>query len=264
MPTLPMERRAEIIRILEAQGSVRVATLAVRFNVTEETIRRDLEALEEQGILQRTYGGAVRAGITPVESPVGRRELEHRAEKEAMAQKAVDLIEDGETLFLDSSTTALALARALRSKQRLTVLTNGVRIVMELATRSGYTVIATGGLLRESSLSFVGPLAERAVSQYHVDWAFLSCKGFTLERGMTESNELEAQLKRLMVSHAHRAVAMVDSSKFGHVAFATIVPISDLNILITDDGAPGAILDQVRESGVEVMVAKVDKANAPA
>lgn len=260
MPTLPMERRAEIVRLLEAQGSVRVATLALRFGVTEETIRRDLEVLEQQGILRRTYGGAVRAGITPVESPIGHRELEHRAEKEAIAQKAAELVEDGSTLFLDGSTTALALAGALRSKQRLTIVTNGVRVVTELTNRPGYTVIATGGLLRDSSLSFVGPLAERAVSQYHVDWAFFSCKGITLEQGMTESNELEAQLKHMMVNHADRAVALVDSSKFGHVAFAAIVPISDLNILITDEAAPPVILEQVRRSGVEVMVASVGKA----
>lgn len=261
MPNLPMERRAEIIRLLEAHGSVRVATLAVRFGVTEETIRRDLEALEEQGVLQRTYGGAVRAGITPVESPVSRRELEHQEEKEAIAQKAAELVEDGATLFLDASTTVLALARALRGKQRLTIVTNGVRAVTELATRPGYTVISTGGLLRDSSLSFVGPLAERAVSQYHVDWAFLSCKGVTPEQGLTESNELEAQLKRLMVSHADRAVALVDSSKFGHVAFAAIAPISELNILITDANASAAVLEQVRRSGVEVMIAEARKTN---
>ena len=114
--------------------------------------------------------------------------------------------------------------------------------------------------MRDSSLSFVGPLAERAVSQYHVDWAFFSCKGITLEQGMTESNELEAQLKHMMVNHADRAVALVDSSKFGHVAFAAIVPISDLNILITDEAGPPVILEQVRRSGVEVMVASVGKA----
>jgi len=193
--------------------------------------------------------------VNPVESPISRRELEHRAEKEAIAQKAAELVEDGATLFLDASTTALALVRALRGKQRLTIVTNGVRAVTELATRAGYTVISTGGLLRDSSLAFVGPLAERAVSQYHVDWVFLSCKGITVERGMTESTELEAQLKHIMISHADRAVALVDSSKFGHVAFTTIAPISDLNILITDEAAPPVILEQVRRSGVEVMVA---------
>lgn len=259
MSTLPMERRAEIIRLLEAQGSVRVATFAARFGVTEETIRRDLEALEAQGILKRTYGGAVRAGAAPVEGPISRRELEHQAEKEALAQKAAEIIQDGDTLFLDASTTALALARALRNRQRLTIVTNGVRVVTELANRPGYTVISTGGQLRDSSLSFVGPLAERAVTQYHVDWAFLSCKGITLEQGMTESNELEAQLKRMMVANTDRAVAMVDSSKFGHVGFAMVVPISDLNMLITDNGAPDAILDRVRKSGVEVMVAAIEK-----
>lgn len=260
MPNLPMERRADIARLIEAHGSIRVAALAMRFGVTEETIRRDLEALEEQGVLRRTYGGAVREGVTPVESPVSRRELEHQAEKEAIAYKAAELIEDGATLFLDASTTALALARALRGKQRLTIVTNGVRAVTELSTRPGYTVISTGGSLRDSSLSFVGPLAERAVSQYHVDWALLSCKGLSLEQGLTESNELEAQLKRVMVSHADRAVALVDSSKFGHVSFAAVAPLSDLNILITDTAAPAAILEQVRRFGVEVMVAAPDTA----
>lgn len=250
------ERRAEIVRLIEQRGSARVGELSHRFGVTEETIRRDLEELEREGVLRRTYGGAV--GMTHGSShelPHARREEKNREQKERIAAAAAGLVQDGETIAVDASTTALELVRRLQAHQNLTLLTNSVQIVWELARHSGIQVISTGGTLRGNSLSFVGPLAERALTEYHVDKAILSCKGLSLQHGLTDSNELEVELKKRMVQAAAQVIALVDSSKLGYVGFSRIIPISGIHTLVTDSGIQPNIRRELEERGVKVRVA---------
>lgn len=251
---LAAERRVSIARRVEQFGSVRVSELASTFGVTEETIRRDLEELEREGILRRTYGGAVRANGTGFELSFAQREEKNRELKERIARAAAALVEEGDTIALDASTTALRFARLL-PQGRYTVLTNSVQVVLELAHRPGVTVMSTGGTLRETALSFVGPLAERAVQEYHVDKVFLSCKGVTLEHGLTDSNELEVMLKKRMVGAAREVIALIDSTKFGYVGFATIAPVGAVHKLVTDSGIPPEIRQALEEQGIEVIVA---------
>lgn len=253
---LVAERRSQIARLLQQHGTVRVAALSEMFEVTEETIRRDLEELEKEGILKRTYGGAISRRGTGIELPFAAREEKNREEKLKIARAAAALLDDGDTIILDASTTALFVARHLPTTPRLTVVTNSVRVVLELAAHPNVTVIGIGGQLRERSLSFVGPQAERALAAYHVDKAFLSCKGLTLAEGMTDSNELEVELKKRMVEAAAAVIAIVDSSKLGYVAFARICPLDQIARLITDDAADPALLARIEEMGTPITLAR--------
>ena len=252
---LVAERRAEILRRIEAHGSVRVGELSAYFGVTEETIRRDLEELERQKLVARTYGGAVRPTGTGFELPYTKRREKNAAEKARIAKAAAQLISDGDTICLDASTTALRMCQELQHIGRLTVLTNSIHALIDLATRPGIHVIGTGGAVRETALSFVGPLAERAIEEHHVDRVFISGRGITLEKGLTDSNELEVELKKRMVHAARQVVVLVDHTKFGYIGFARVLPVSEIDVLITDSGADPDEIARFRKAGVEVIVA---------
>lgn len=257
MSLLAPERRAEITRLIETEGSVRVAHLCTRFGVTEETIRRDLETLEKAGVVERTYGGAISPKRISHESPYQGREQLHRKEKEAIAEAVCDMVGDRETILLDASSTSHYVARALmQRKQALTVMTNSLAITQALSGHQGFTVMCTGGTLRETSLSFVGPHAERALRDYHVDKAIISCKGLDVERGFTDSNDLEVEMKKLMLGAANEVFAVVDSSKWGYVGFALIGPVTSVQRVITDGKVNTAQVERVQEQGVEVVIAQ--------
>jgi len=252
---LVAERRAAIVKKLEAQGSVRVADLSAQFGVTEETIRRDLEELERQKVLKRTYGGAVKATGTGIELPYAKRREKNAAEKAKIAKAAISLINEGDTVCLDASTTALRLCQEMHHLSRLTVLTNSIQVLLELAGRPGFNVIGTGGTLRETALSFVGPLAERTVAEYHVDKAFISCKGLSVEGGLTDSNELEVELKKVMVRSAERVIVLADHTKFGYIGFARIAGLDVIDTVVTDDGIDPKEVEPLRAAGIRVMIA---------
>ncbi len=253
---LVAERRALIAEQLELQGSVRVGALSSLFGVTEETIRRDLEELEKQGILQRTYGGAVKPAGVGAELPFARRIERNVAEKQKIARAAKSLILPGDTLALDASTTVLAAAREFCENGPLTLLTNSVQHVVEFAPKSNITVICTGGAVRATSLSFVGPLAERVVSDHHVDKAVLSCRGITLERGVTDTNDLEVELKKRIIASAREVILLADHEKFGYAGFARLCAISAIHTLVTDDGITADWVAQIEALGPKVVVAR--------
>lgn len=255
MGLLVAERRAQIAKQVEAKGSVRVAELSAHFGVTEETIRRDLEELERQQILKRTYGGAVKRSGTGYELPYAKRRSKNAKEKAKIAQAAVALLSEGDTISLDASTTVLAMCQAIRNIGRLTVLTNSIQAMIELAGRPGIHVIGTGGSVRETALSFVGPLAERAIADHHVDKAFISCKGLHSEVGITDSNELEVELKKKMAESARRLIVLADHTKFGYIAFARIASLDRIDTIITDDAVDPDEVQLIEDAGVRVIIA---------
>lgn len=251
---LVLERRQQIVQLLEEQGSVRVSALANKYGVTEETIRRDLEDLERAGFLKRTYGGAVAWKGTGYESPYDARREQQLDEKIAIAKKAAALVADGETIFLDASTTTLYLARQLQGRRNVEVLTNSIQIALELGGNNGLSVVSTGGTIRERSLSCVGPIASRVLREYHPDWAFISCRGFSLERGLLDTNDLEVELKRLAIANAGSSVALIDSSKFQQPALLQIEPVEKVGKIITDK-MDAKMQTELARRGVEVLVA---------
>lgn len=234
---------------------MRVAGLARHFAVTEETIRRDLEKLEQEGKLVRSHGGAVSIRQGANEAPFAEREIRSAVEKMSIAREALKLIEDGDTILIDASTTALQLARLLPD-MNLTVVTNAMQVCVELTTRPRIRVICTGGTLSAASLSFTGPRAEQALAEYHVNRLFFSCTGVDLIHGLSDVNESQANLKRRMMSMADRTTLLVDRSKFGIRALKRFGHITDVHEVITNAQADPAVVEAIVEAGVAVMVAK--------
>jgi DeoR/GlpR family transcriptional regulator of sugar metabolism len=231
---LAIERRKRIMSTLQEKGSVLVPELSREFDVTEETIRRDLEKLENEGLLKRTYGGAVINDNTSVDIPLNIREVTNVEGKQAIGIKVAEFIEDGDTILLDSSSTALAVASRIKLKKKITVITNSVKVVLELADAKDCRVISTGGTLRDSAMSFVGHMAEGAIKHYNVDKAIIACKGIDKMKQITESNEMEAEIKKAMINSADKVFLAADHTKFDKVAFVKMLSFEQIHMVFTD------------------------------
>ncbi len=248
---LVAERYDKIVQLVNERGSIRVTELSELCQVTEETIRRDLDRLEQAGRLRRSHGGAVSVKEQQPEIPYFEREIVRADEKRSIAEEAIKLILPGERVLLDASSTAWYMAQSMPDIP-LTVLTNSIKVAMELAGKERIEVISTGGILASRSLSYVGPLAERSLDAYHVDRAFLSCKGVHLDRGVSESNELQARIKHRMVGMADEVVLLADSSKFGVQAFTHVAELGAIHRIITDNGLTPELAAGLRDRQITV------------
>jgi DeoR family transcriptional regulator, L-fucose operon activator len=248
---LAAERWQKIVDLVNERGSVRVTELSELYGVTEETIRRDLDKLESEGKLMRSHGGAVSVKESQPDVPVFVRETTNIEEKRSIARTAVQMIEPNDRIVLDASTTAWYMA-GLMPDMPLTVLTNSMKVAMELSVKEKIEVISTGGILAPSSLSYIGPLAERALDSYHVHKAFISGKGLHPDRGVSESNELQGRIKQKMISIADEVILLADYSKFGSVAFTRIAHWDSIDTVITDGKTEQQWLSQLKKLSVHV------------
>lgn len=231
---LGLERRQKIMEKIRLDRKVYVSELAKSFKVTEETIRRDLEKLESQDLLRRSYGGAVIAESTSDELSHTRRSTINSESKLAIAEKAASLIHDGDTIMMDSSTTCQALLQRLKGQRDITVITNSIRLMSDF-TNSGFKMICTGGTMRESSCALTGSIACQTLSKYYVDFAFISCKSIDLKKGIMESNESESRVKSVMMQQARKTILLVDHSKFDKTAFVKCDDFEHIDTVVTDD-----------------------------
>lgn len=249
------ERQEQIAQMVADSGRVRVADLAVQFGVSSVTIRKDLVALEDAGRLERTHGGAIapRVGGRP-EPAFAVRERLRRDEKLQIGRAAAGLIEDGDSVVFDASTTALYVARQLKERawHQLTVVTNSIRIALELAGQPGITVLLLGGRVRSEALSVVGPLGDGVFRRVNVQKAFVGAVGLSMDAGLSDAMEEEAQIKRAMVAAAREVYALVDYTKFGRTASATFCRIDRLTGILTDAGAPAEMVAALRQLGIAV------------
>ena len=236
VPLSSEERRERIIQVLREQDEVSVSELSQRLGVSEVTTRKDLQQLEEQGYLTRVRGGAVVSGRGQLELRFAARQQLNLDEKRRIAARAVELIQPGTTIFLDGSTTAFQMTRLLRDMHNLTVITTGLYAALELSCAPDVTTIVVGGILRRRTSSLVDTLSPNLLRRLHVDIAFLSCRAFSAEQGMMESDLREAQMKRAMAETALRKVALVDHAKFASVYVATSLLPEEIDLLIVDDG----------------------------
>ncbi|MBV9229993.1 MAG: DeoR/GlpR transcriptional regulator, partial [Chloroflexi bacterium] len=204
------ERRQQIAHLLDEQQRVTVPELSRLFSVSEVTIRKDLAWLEEQRLLVRTHGGAIPVTTTPAEMGFDVRERLQHSEKERIGAAAASFVQDGDTISLDASTTAHAMAHFLKDKRELTVVTNGLRIGMELLNNPGISVLIPGGMLRQESFSLVGTWGTTVLQQVHIKTAFVGARGFTLTEGLTDVNSEEIKLKRAIAEMAKDVIAIID------------------------------------------------------
>lgn len=248
-------REVRLQKLREAvveRGTVRVPRLAAEFKVSEETIRRDLDRLAGVGLVVRTRGGAVALGSSLTERDLQVRTLENRSEKRSIARAVVDrLVNDGISIALDTGSTTLEIARLLRNRA-VTVVTNSLPAINELAGGEG-TLIVLGGTFRARSMSVIGATTERAADQLHCDLALISAPAMTVEHGPMDTDLEAIEIKRALLRRARRRYAVMDHTKLGQMAFATICESGELTGLVTDDGADPAVLDALRALGLDVI-----------
>lgn len=250
---LVAERHEKITAIVNEKGSIRVSELSQIFKVTEETIRRDLEKLESEEKLQRSHGGAVSIKKEgQIELPYFEREIRNVKEKMAVAEEAIKKVAVNDRIILDASSTAWYMAKRLPDIP-LTVITNSMKVAMELSTREKITVISSGGTMLSKSLSFVGPIAINAIAPYHVNKAFISCQGIHTSRGISDSNELQSFVKKKMIEIADEVYLLADYTKFGVQAFSRIAPIETINYIITDAKTDQGYIKSLQEMNIEVI-----------
>ncbi|RKD32078.1 DeoR/GlpR family DNA-binding transcription regulator [Thermohalobacter berrensis] len=247
------ERKIKILDRLDKQGKVRVKELSKLYNVSEATIRRDLQELEERGMIKRTHGGAVLTEHTKFEPTFLEKEDKFHEEKEAIGKLAASLIEDGDTIAIDSGTTTLEIAKNIKAKN-LTIVTNSLDIAYEIGKRSDIEVVITGGMMRWKTRAMVGPIADNTIKNLRVDKVFLGTNGICIKKGITTPNLIEAQTKRALLKIASQAIVVCDHTKFNQVSFAKIADINEVDIIITDNKLPSKLLDKYKEQDIEIMI----------
>jgi len=250
---LSVERQLKIAEVVEKNGGVKTSDLSSMFSVSEMTILRDLAYLEQQGLLKRVYGGAVTFKRPTTEISVDLRKQMNPVEKSMIGEKALSLISDGDSIFLDSSTTALALAKKITGMTGLTIITNSLEIINEIKDEPGINKFCPGGQLQENTHSFIGSSAESFLRDFFADKAIISASGISLESGVTVENTIQATIKKIMLKNALSRIILVDSSKFDVVRLAKVCAIEDINTVVTDKRPPEKFMKKFMKHNIEVI-----------
>ena len=248
---LAIERRNAILEKLQAERRVVVSELSQIYKVSEETIRRDLEKLENDGFAIKSYGGAVINENANVDLPFNIRKKRNVISKQKIAEVISSRIKDGTSIMLDASSTAVYIPKALKERKNLTLITNSIEILIEMLDTPNVNVLSTGGAMREGSFALVGPQTDKMLNSYHVDMTIVSAKGFDLETGLTDTEELHANNKKTMLHAGREKVLAVDSSKFGKTAFTEIGTLEDISMVVTDAKPDEVWLQAFKEYGIE-------------
>jgi DeoR/GlpR family transcriptional regulator of sugar metabolism len=258
------ERRQSLMDILRKQPGLRVPELAKALEVSEGTVRNDLNALEEEGRLKRVHGGAVMNDRDQFQNnSFERRYKQNAAAKLAIAEEAAALVNDGDSILIDASSTSYYLARTLSDRKKLRVMTNGFEVARELAQNSSNTVILIGGVVNNDSSSVTGLLSEKIIAEMHIEKAFFSCSGFSLERGLTEVHFAEAQLKRKAIESSRQVIALVDSTKFGKEDLTPFARSDQIAYLITDSKLSLEWIEKLKQASINFKLCEEEAAPNP-
>ncbi len=253
---LAIERRNAILTKLSLEGKVVVSDLSKEFSVTEETIRRDLEKLDKDGLAKKTYGGAVKVENFNTDLPFHVRQQSNIEAKQYIATLIGDMIKDGDYIMLDASTTALYVIKSILNRKKITLITNSIEILIELCNKPDWNIISTGGVLKEGGLSLVGYQAEKMVAGFHVDLAICSCKGIDFEMGVTDSNERDSEIKKAFFHSAKRKVLAVDNTKFDKTSFVKVCSLADVDMVVTDKNPGEGWKERLTEQGTKLIFEK--------
>ncbi|HAL62925.1 MAG TPA: DeoR/GlpR transcriptional regulator [Clostridiales bacterium] len=242
-----LERQKKIIDTLKSDGAVWVSKLSEELGVTEETVRRDLEKLEKQELLLRTHGGAIPIDEGNYEMSLEKRKSLNADAKIRLAKEAANHIASGDTIFLDASTTTFYIAKELKVMKDVTIITNSIRVVNELAGLPSLKVIGVGGFVSNNQ-SFVGSQAQRAISEnYFANKMFFSSRGVTINAGILESNDYECEIKQCMLKNSEKKYYIFDKSKIGRVGFAKLAQLEDIDCFITEKDIDERYVKALRE-----------------
>lgn len=256
---LAVERRNLILEKLQDERKVVVSELSALFGVSEETIRRDLDRLDRDGLAVKSYGGAVLNENTSLDMPFNVRKKRNMKGKQIIADLVASMVREGEHIIVDPSTTAVAIVKALKIKRKLTVITSSIEVLVELSDVSGWDIICTGGTLRENYLALVGPRAADAISSFYADKVIMSCKGVDMEQGITDANEMFSHVKLTMLKSAKQRILAADHTKFGRVAFSRICELSAVDMVVTDQYPGSEWMDYFEAQGIECLYGTGDE-----
>ncbi len=254
---LAQVRQQVIAELVNKNGNITVSDLCDRFNVSPATIRNDLRDLEGRRIIKRTHGGAISSNKTAAELSTVQKEIRNINEKRAIAKAALEFIQEGDAIALDSGTTTFELARLLGSFKSLTVVTNDLQIASWLEQNTTVSIMLAGGLVRRNFRCTSGQSALNMLLMLHVDKAFVAVNGVSIKNGLTTPGMDMACIKKQMIDSSDKVILLADSSKIERTAFVTYAPVSMVDVLITDGQADNGFVDSLRGAGVNVVVADV-------
>lgn len=243
----PQERHHTIVDYLTKKGFTTVAELCDMFSVSEMTIRRDLDELQKQGLLKRTYGGATAAEGSFFEVSLRAKMAHFIEEKMRIGKAAADLVQDGQTVILNGGSTTYQIAKNLVNHKRITLVTNAINIAGELLNGSQINILVSGGILSKSSACLIGPQTEAFLSDVNADILFLGVEGIHVDSGLMVPDVIEAHTNRAMVKAARKTVVVADHSKLGRNALFTICPVNEIDLIITDHNASPEVVEQLKE-----------------
>ena len=249
------ERRQKIIDHINDRQRATVTGLAQQFDVSEVTIRTDLQALADRHLIVRTHGGAVSTGRSIGELSLAVRNQQYALEKDRIGAAAAGMVAHGDAIILDSSSTALAIARHLKHHRDLTILTNSLATAYEMLDAPSVSVVMPGGTVRRDMASLIGVNGLEIFHQFNIQTGFFGAHGLTLREGMTDVSAGEADVKRPLVSMCRQVIAVLDASKWGRIGLASFAELSALDGVVTDRNAPADLVKQVRTLGIQVVLA---------
>jgi len=250
---LTIDRRVKILDILNSKGQVSVNELSKLFNVSEVTIRNDLSHLQSKGLLIKTRGGGIKSERVGIDQQLNEKSKLNSREKHLIGKKAAEIIKDGDTIIIDSGTTTVEVAKNLGAIKNLTVITNALNIASQLI-KDEIRVLLLGGMLRNTSLSLIGPVAENSIKSFHCDKCFIGVDGIDSQSGIFTPNPEEANLNRMMIEASKETIIVTDSSKFKRKSFAFIAPLTKINMVITDSKIPEDELKNLQDMGIKVIL----------
>jgi len=246
------ERQQKILKLLNEKKRITVEELINKFSVSEVTIRKDLNTLRKKNLLKRTYGGAI-VSRSMIDVPTfEKRKVINKKIKEKLGRKAIELIEENETIMIDSGTTTFEIAKRLKVFNSLTIITNALDVCTELINHNSIKVISTGGEINKNNLSMSGLATKQVLSKYRANKAFIGVSALSLDHGFTTSDEQIARAKNQMMKSSNKVVVISDSSKFDKVSFSKICDYDKIDILITDDGISEEYLNAFKEKNIRV------------
>lgn len=249
----PKERQDFIEKSIKEHNSIKVNKIAEHFNVSESTIRRDLQEMEKMKLLVRTHGGAVSINKRNFEPSFMEKGSENQEEKDYIGEIAASMIKEGDTIILDSGTTTLQIAKKIKVNN-VTVVTNSIDVAYELSTKESINVIVIGGELRERTRAMVGHLSVDALKGFKVDKAFIGVNGISIEDGISTPNIVESRTKKAMVESANEVILVADSTKFTNVSFSIVCPIEDVDKIVTTRKSNQYDLNRYKELGIEIII----------
>lgn len=251
---LAIQRLKEIEKILNEKGSVVISSLSKQFKVSEETIRRDLDKLEKTNVLKRVRGGAYLQSESDKQVPLEIREKIYLTEKQEIADRCIEFIEDGDTIMIDSSTTAVCVAQNIHKyEKKVTVITNSIRVVEEFQDSKWVKVICVGGGLRKRTKSFIGNQALNQLATLHANKAFVSCTAVNKKFGATDDSEREAEIRKKMIANSEKSFLVVDRTKFDNLESHLICRLEDIDVIVTEEKLSADWEEALKKTKVEII-----------